>query len=132
MPANRLRRSLTTTIAVPAILVAVATIILLWQLARQKNDTAWVEHTDRVMLSVATAKTEFLMAQIAFRGFLTSSHPLDRSVQEHWNKSQEAIKQLVALVADNPSQEQRLITLNGLRKSVARSRHRSGLHPREP
>lgn len=115
MPANKLRKSLTVTIAVPAILMATATILLLWQLSRQQTDTEWVEHTDRVMLLAETAKTEFLRAQNAMRGFLISSDPNDRApLQEHWNKSQEIIKELAALVADNPSQEQRLITLNGL------------------
>ena len=35
-------------------------------------------------------------------------------MQEHWNKSQELIKQLGALVSDNPSEEQRMVALNGL------------------
>jgi signal transduction histidine kinase/CheY-like chemotaxis protein len=115
MPANRLRKSLTTTIVVPAVLMSVVTIILLWQLSREKSDTDWVEHTDRVMLVAETAKTEFLNAQNALRGFLISADPIERSSQqEHWNQSQELIKELVALVPDNPSQEQRLIVLNGL------------------
>ena len=47
--------------------------------------------------------------------FLISLDPTQRSlVQEHWNKSQELIRQLVALVADNPAQEQNLTALNGL------------------
>jgi signal transduction histidine kinase/CheY-like chemotaxis protein len=115
MPANRLRRSLTTTIVVPAILMALATIALLWQLARQMYETNWVEHTDRVMLLAETAKSEFLRAQNALRGFLVSSDPIDLGpMQEHWNKSQEIIKQLGAGVSDNPSEEQRVIALNGL------------------
>ncbi len=114
MPANRLRRSLTTTIVVPAILMALAAIALLWQLNRQMFETDWVEHTDRVMLLAETAKTEFLSAQSALRGYLLSE-PLDRdSIQQHWNKSQEIIRQLGALVSDNPSEEQRVIALNGL------------------
>jgi len=96
--------------------MAVVTIILLWQLSREKSDTDWVEHTDRVMLLAETAKTEFLQAQNALKEFLISSDPVDRSSQqqEHWNKSQEVINELVGLVSDNPSQEQRLIALNGL------------------
>ena len=70
MPANRLRRSLTTTIVVPAVLMALAAIALLWQLNRQMFETNWVEHTDRVMLLAETAKAEFLSAQAALRGFL--------------------------------------------------------------
>ena len=76
MPANHLRKSLTATIAVPAILLAVAAIGLLWELSQQKYDTGWVEHTDRVMLLTQTAKAEFLMAQNALRGFLISSSTL--------------------------------------------------------
>jgi signal transduction histidine kinase/CheY-like chemotaxis protein len=96
-------------------LMAVAAMILLWQLSREKSDTDWVEHTDRVILLAETAKTEFLNAQNALRGFLLSSDPNERSSQqEHWNKGQEVIKELVGLVSDNPSQEQRLIVLNGL------------------
>ena len=115
MPANRLKKSLTTTIVVPAILMALATIALLWQLDRQKTETDWVEHTDRVMLEAETARAEFLSAQAAFRGFLLSSDPNDRAqVQKHWNNSQESIKQLGGLVSDNPSQEQRVLTLDGL------------------
>jgi signal transduction histidine kinase/CheY-like chemotaxis protein len=95
--------------------MAVAAMILLWQLSREKSDTDWVEHTDRVILLAETAKTEFLNAQNALRGFLLSSDPNERSSQqEHWNKGQEVIKELVGLVSDNPSQEQRLIVLNGL------------------
>ena len=115
MPSNRLKKSLTTTIVVPAILMALAAIALLWQLDRQMNETDWVEHTDRVMLLAETAKAEFLSAQTALRGFLLSSDPNDRGpIQKHWNNSQEIIKQLGGLVSDNPSQEQRVITLNGL------------------
>jgi len=115
MPANRLRRSLTATIAVPAIMMAVAAAALLWQLNRQRYDTARVEHTDRVMLLAQTAKAEFLMAQNALRGFLISPDQTDRGpLQQHWNQSQEIIKQLASFVADNPGQQQRLISLNGL------------------
>lgn len=115
MPANRLRKSLTTTIAVPAILMALATIALLWELHGQMSETRWVEHTDRAMLLAETGKSEFLEAQSALRSFLITSDPADRDpLQEHWTESQRIIKQLAALVADNPSQEQRLITLNGL------------------
>jgi signal transduction histidine kinase/CheY-like chemotaxis protein len=115
MPANRLRRSLTTTVAVPAILMALAAVALLWQLERQMNETDWVEHTDQVMLLAETAKAEFLSAQIALRGFLFSADPLDRDpIQEHWNNSQEIVKRLGLLVSDNPSEEQRVVTLNGL------------------
>ena len=115
MPANRLRRSLTTTIVVPAILMALAAILLLWQLGRQMSETDWVEHTDQVMFLAETAKAEFLSAQNALRGFLLSADPIDRGpIQEHWNNSQEIVKRLGILVSDNPSEEQRLVTLNGL------------------
>ena len=115
MPANHLRKSLTATIAVPAILLAVAAIGLLWELSQQKYDTGWVEHTDRVMLLTQTAKAEFLMAQNALRGFLISSDPNDQvPLQQHWNKSQEIVKQLAPYVSDNPGQQQRLIDINGL------------------
>jgi signal transduction histidine kinase/CheY-like chemotaxis protein len=112
MPSNRLKKSLTTTIVVPAILMALAAIALMVQLDRGMNETDWVEHTDRVMLQAETARSEFLAAQSAF---LLSSDPKDRGlVQQHWNNNQEIIKELGALVSDNPTQEQRVITLNGL------------------
>ncbi|MGO9602934.1 MAG: ATP-binding protein [Candidatus Binataceae bacterium] len=115
MPPNRLRRSLATTIAVPSIVMAVATIILLRQLDLERSDTAWVEHTETVMLSAETARAQFLTAQNALRGFLISSDPADRAaLQDAWTKSQQTIQQLVRLVVDNPSQEQRLMFLNGL------------------
>ena len=95
--------------------MALAAIALLWVLDRQMDETDWVEHTDRVMLEAETAKAEFLSAQTAFWGFLLSSEPNDRApIQTHWNNSQEIIKQLGALVSDNPPQEQRMIVLNGL------------------
>jgi signal transduction histidine kinase/CheY-like chemotaxis protein len=94
--------------------MALAAIALLWELGRQKFENEWVEHTDRVMLLAETAKSEFLSAQTALRGFLLSD-PIDHdSIQQHWNKSQEIIGQLGALVADNPNEEQRVIALNGL------------------
>src|SRR5690242_8950786 len=106
MPANRLRRSLTTTILVPAVLIGLAAIGLLLIFDRQIKETNWVEHSDRVMLQSETAKAEFLSAQTQLRGFLLSSDPIDRAhVQEHWNKSQEIVKELGALVSDNPSEE---------------------------
>ena len=115
MPANHLRKSLTATIAVPTILMAVATIGLLWELSQQKYDTGWVEHTDRVMLLTQTAKAEFLLAQNALRSFLISSDPNDQvPLQQHWNNSQEIVKQLAPYVSDNPGQQQRLIDINGL------------------
>jgi hypothetical protein len=90
MPANRLRRSLTTTIVVPAILMALATIALLWQLDRQILENDWVEHTDRVMLLAETAKAEFLSAQTALRGFLLSdpiNHDLTSNIGTRARKS---------------------------------------------
>jgi signal transduction histidine kinase/ActR/RegA family two-component response regulator len=115
MPANRLQKSLTTTIVVPAILMALAAIALVWEWDRQMYETDWVEHMDRVVLLAETAKAEFLSEQAAFRGFLISSDPKDRDqIQKHWNESQEIIKQLGPLVSHNPSQEQRVIALNGL------------------
>ncbi len=95
--------------------MALAAVVLLWQLGRQMFETDWVEHTDQVMLLAETAKAEFLSAQIALRGFLLSADPIDRGpIQEHWNNSQEIVKKLGVLVSDNPSEEQRLVTLNGL------------------
>jgi signal transduction histidine kinase/CheY-like chemotaxis protein len=86
----------------------------LWQLNRQVFESNWVEHTDRVMLLAETAKAEFLSAQGALRGFMLSD-PIDHDlIQQHWNKSQEIIRQLGLLVSDNPSEEQRVVTLNGL------------------
>ena len=115
MPANRLRKSLTATILVPTVLVAMVTVALLWEFHSQMSETDWVEHTDRVMLLAESAKTEFLSAENALRGFLISGEPADSgALQEHWNKSQDIVKQLVAVVADNSSQEQRLANLNGL------------------
>jgi signal transduction histidine kinase/CheY-like chemotaxis protein len=94
--------------------MALAAIALLWELDRQMFETDWVEHTDRVMLLAETAKAEFLSAQAALRGFLLSD-PIDHDlIQQHWNKSQEIIKQLAVLVSDNPTEEQRVIGLNGL------------------
>ena len=96
-------------------MLATATVVLLWQSRVQMDETDWVEHTDRVMLLTEKAKTEFLQAQSTSAGFLISQDPAQRSlVQEHWNKSQQFIQQLVALVADNPAQEQNLTALNGL------------------
>jgi signal transduction histidine kinase/CheY-like chemotaxis protein len=115
VPANRLRRSLTATILVPSILVGMATVALLSELHFQMSETGWVEHTDRVELLAQTAKAEFLSAQNALRDFVISSNPADRGpVQEHWNTSQQIIKQLDALVVDNPPQEERLTVLNDL------------------
>ena len=115
MPADRLRKSLTTTIVVPAVLMTLATVGLLWESGRQMNETDWVEHTDRVMLLAETAKDEFLSAQDAFRDFLFASNPLGRaSIQEHWNASREIIKQLDPLVSDNPEEEQRMGILDSL------------------
>ncbi len=99
----------------PSILVGMATAALLWESHRQMSETGWVEHADRVELLAETAKAEFLSAQNALRGYVTSSNPADRGpAQEHWNASQQVIKQLIALVADNPSQEVRLSNLNDL------------------
>jgi signal transduction histidine kinase/ActR/RegA family two-component response regulator len=115
MPANRLQKSLTTIIVVPAILMALAAIALVWEWDRQMYETDWVEHMDRVVLLAETAKAEFLSAQAAFRGFLISSDPKDRDqIQKHWNQSQEITKQLGPLVSQNPSQEQLVIALNAL------------------
>ena len=103
------------TIAVPAIMLATATVALLWQSRIQMDETDWVEHTDRVMLVAEQAKTEFLQAQKSLAGLLVSLDPAQRSLPpEHWNKSQQLIGQLVDLVADNPAQEQNLTALNGL------------------
>ena len=94
--------------------MALAAIALLWQLNRQMFETEWVEHTDRAMLLAETAKAEFLSAQAALRGFLLSD-PIDHDlIQQHWEKSQEIIKQLADLVSDNPIEEQRAIALNAL------------------
>src|SRR5208283_5341541 len=96
-------------------MLATATVALLWQAHVQMDETGWVEHTDRVMLVTEKAKTEFLQAQNTLRGLLISLDPAQQSLeQEHWNKSQQLIQQLVDLVADNPVQEQNLTALNGL------------------
>jgi signal transduction histidine kinase/CheY-like chemotaxis protein len=96
-------------------MLATATVVLLWQSRVQMDETDWVEHTDRVMLLAEQAKTEFLHAQTTLAEFLVSLDPAQRSLpQQHWNKSQRLIGQLVDLVADNPAQEQNLTALNGL------------------
>jgi signal transduction histidine kinase/CheY-like chemotaxis protein len=115
MPANRLGISLTTIIAVPLILVAVATAILLWELNRQSYEAFWVEHTDEVMMLAGNARNEFLSMQNALDAFMISAEPGARNLlAQHWNSCQGLMRQLVAQVTDNPSQEQRLMALGGL------------------
>lgn len=115
MPANRLGISLTTIIAVPLILVAAATAILLWELNRQSYEAFWVEHTDKVMLLAGDARNEFLSMQNALDAFMISSEPRARRLlAQHWNTCQGLMRQLVAQVTDNPSQVQRLMALGGL------------------
>jgi signal transduction histidine kinase/ActR/RegA family two-component response regulator len=124
LPPNQLTKSLTATIVIPAILMAAAAVALLWELNRQRYETNWVEHTDRAMLLAQTAKAEFLMAQNAFRGFLISADLVDRGpIQDHWNKSQDIIRQLASFVADNARQEQRMISLNGLENQWLEAAH---------
>jgi signal transduction histidine kinase/CheY-like chemotaxis protein len=115
MPANRLGISLSTIVAVPLILVAVATAILLWELNRQSYEAFWVEHTDKVMLLAQNSRNEFLSMQNELDAFMISSEPRAQDLmRQHWNDCQTLMRQLVAQVTDNPSQEQRLLMLGGL------------------
>jgi signal transduction histidine kinase/ActR/RegA family two-component response regulator len=115
MPANRLGISLATIVAVPLILVAGATAILLWELNRQSYEAFWVEHTDKVMLMAENARNEFLSMQNTLDAFMISRAPSARDqIDQHWKNCQGLMRQLVAQVIDNPSQEQRLLVLGGL------------------
>lgn len=112
---NRLRKNLTATILIPSAAMAVVTALLLWQFTRQISETAWVEHTDLVMLTGESARVQFLEAQKSLREYLLTSAAAERdAVLRHWNQSQLIIKQLLNLVSDNPDEEQRLGTINGL------------------
>lgn len=112
----RLRKKLITTIMVPAIMMAVATVALLWQLNRAMYDARWVEHTDQVRLLIQTAKAEFLTATNALRDFLRTSDPAYRdSMQEHWRKSQAIIEQLgPSFTTDNATHKPQIANLKRL------------------
>jgi signal transduction histidine kinase/CHASE3 domain sensor protein len=103
------QRQLTRAIALPSILLLSFSGVSWWQVNRLISAMQWVDHTDRVITQAYRTQKLLLDIQSGSRGYLLTG---ELDILEPYLKSRSvtdaALRELKNLVADNPSQTQRV------------------------
>ena len=102
-PRSELSRRLTVAIATPLVLVVLLGVLLGRQVLEMAEDSAWVEHTDRVLTELNDTLRQVADQESSVAGFLASG---DRDLLEPFERARplEGMGRLVELVLDNPQQ----------------------------
>ncbi len=102
-----LGRRLLIALLVPVVLLVAAGAILGAQVSRMSEDARWVEHSDEVIAKTYQAQKQISDQETGLRGLLVTG---ERVFLEPYEKAAplELLKQLRALVADNPAQQDRI------------------------
>jgi signal transduction histidine kinase/CHASE3 domain sensor protein len=106
------KRRLIRTIALPVGLMLLLTGVSVWQISRLLAAMRWVEHTDQVIAQANRVERLFSEVESSLRGYLLT---VDPELLEPYHQAEGLVESsfetLVNLVADNPSQGQRLIQI---------------------
>jgi signal transduction histidine kinase/CheY-like chemotaxis protein len=117
LPDRAFKRTLTVTYFAPFIVaLSVLAAVVLWRFHDQASIAGWVEHSDRVILRVKDIELELREVQLGLHGYLSTS---DRRYLTELSDARDAFEKnitaLGSLVADNPSQERRVLEIDGLK-----------------
>ncbi|KAB8330399.1 GAF domain-containing protein [Scytonema tolypothrichoides VB-61278] len=103
------RRRLTSTIALPIILLLSLSGVSIWQIARLLEAMQWVDHTDQVIAQANRTQKLLLDQETGLRGYLLSGEPeFLEPYQQASLLINPAFDKLGHLISDNPTQSQRL------------------------
>lgn len=103
------QRQLTRAIALPSVLLLSFSGVSWWQVTRLISAMQWVDHTDQVITQAYRTQNLLLEIQSGSRGYiLTGELEILAPYLESRPVTNDAFTQLKHLVADNPSQTQRL------------------------
>ncbi|MDQ2799574.1 MAG: PAS domain S-box protein, partial [Armatimonadota bacterium] len=111
----RFNRLLTRAALLPLLLMAVLSVILIWQIVSLLRVFAWVEHTDSVIAQANLSQKLMLDMETGKRGYLLSGDP--QYLQPYRSGDAQigpALDRLGTLSQDNPAQRQRLGILRAL------------------
>ena len=104
-----LRRSLSQSVVLPALLAVAVAGLFLWQIGRLLATSRWVDHTDEVIAQANHAQKLLIDMETGERGYMIAGRP---EFLEPYREAQpelaRAFARLRALVADNPGQIERL------------------------
>ncbi|MBD2448518.1 CHASE3 domain-containing protein [Nostoc sp. FACHB-152] len=103
------RRRLTSTIALPSVLLLLFSGVSLWQVNRLLAALEWVDHTDQVIAQAYQTHKLLLDIQTGSRGYIITGKPeFLEPYQEATPTTNTAFRKLKDLVSDNPIQVQRV------------------------
>ena len=107
-----IRRKILLSVFLPLPLMAAVCGILLWQLSRWQDETAWVDHTRDVLVQTHLAERLLLDQETGRRGFLLTGQ---REFLEPYESGSQrlpgVLDRLAALTSDNPAQQARIAQL---------------------
>jgi signal transduction histidine kinase/ActR/RegA family two-component response regulator len=117
VPYRAFNRNLTASFLAPFIItLSVLAAVVLWRFQIQASITSWVEHSDQVILRVKDIELELREMLSGLHEYLVTS---DKRYLTELGDARDAfgknITKLASLVADNPSQEQRVLDINDLK-----------------
>ncbi len=107
MSYSSLSRRLTALLAIPTVLLVLASVVLYLQIERMNDDSAWVEHSERVLARANDAMVKMVEQQNATRGYALTRDP---GLIDTFNQMQpeQVIDEIAKLIADNGGQLQHL------------------------
>jgi len=117
VPYRAFNRNLTASFLAPFIItLSVLAAVVLWRFQYQASITSWVEHSDQVILRVKDIELELREMLSGLHEYLVTS---DKRYLTELGDARDAfgknITKLASLVADNRSQEQRVLDINDLK-----------------
>jgi len=119
VPYRAFKRSLTASYLAPFIItLSVLAAVVLWRFQNHASITCWVEHSDQVILRVKDIELELREMQSSVYGYLSTS---DKRYLTELANARDAlwknIAKLASLIADDPTQEQRVLEINDLKRT---------------
>jgi methyl-accepting chemotaxis protein len=94
----------------PILPLLLTAIVLFWQLRSAAETTDWVDHTDQVIGKASDVERMIIDKETSLRGYVITGIP---SFLEPFEQAEKRLgggfDELTALVADNPSQQRRLV-----------------------
>lgn len=119
MPAGTFRRRLRASYFAPFLAIALLASIVLWRVSVQVSSVGWVEHSDQVIRRATDAQLDLRDMAVAVRSYWLSS---DKRYLASFQDSDQALEANLAkmstLIADNPTQGQRIIEVSSLKGTL--------------
>lgn len=111
MTPKRFQRLLWLSLAVPTALILIMASIVFFEVGQLRMALDWVDHTDAVIAETRATQRRIIDVESGLRGYLLVGRPEFLASAKHIDGIDTQFARVEEMVADNPSQRQRLVDI---------------------